>query len=427
MNALQKNTHCWFEDLRASRDLNEKDKAGYSMLLEWFESWRVSQALPPGRESAIAFWRAQVQSKPRQDWQLQQWSEAIRWYLEWLTICLDQGREVKTLRERVKFAMMKKGSLRGLQLTTKRTYAGWAGRFAEWAGDERATLDEAKAREFLSHIVNDEDCAYSTQKQALNALVFFFTEVCGREEVDLKVKFRKTSRRMPVVLTYPEINSLLDNLSDTHRLAAELQYGSGLRVSELMRLRIKDVDTQRNQLTVRSGKGDKDRITVLPEHVGKQLAAWKERCREWHEKDRTNGVPGVYLPKALGRKMPKAGERWEWFWLFPSERLSVDPNNGLKRRHHLSTKHYGDELRRAGEVGGIEKRFTSHVMRHSFATHLLEAGTDVRTLQLLLGHEKLETTMIYVHVAQNLSHAGVTSPLDNLFLDLAGVASMGKS
>ena len=286
MNALQKNTHCWFEDLRASRDLNEKDKAGYSMLLEWFESWRVSQSLPPGRESAIAFWRAQVQSKPRQDWQLQQWSEAIRWYLEWLTICLDQGREVKTLRERVKFAMMKKGS--------------------------------------------------------------------------------------------------------------------GLRVSELIRLRIKDVDTERNQLTVRSGKGDKDRITVLPEHVGKQLAAWKERCREWHEKDRTNGVPGVYLPKALGRKMPKAGERWEWFWLFPSERLSVDPNNGLKRRHHLSTKHYGDELRRAGEVGGIEKRFTSHVMRHSFATHLLEAGTDVRTLQLLLGHEKLETTMIYVHVAQNL-------------------------
>ena len=275
-------------------------------------------------------------------------------------------------------------------------------------------MDEANAREFLAMIVHRQKVAYSTQKQALNALVFFFRDVCGREQVDLKVEFRKTYKKVPVVLNTKEVSRVIKKLPDQYRLAAELQYGSGLRVGELMRLRIKDLDIDRRQLTVRAGKGGKDRVTVLPESVANQLEAWKKSIRSLHEEDRLRKVPGVYLPNGLERKWPRAGEQWTWFWLFPSAKLAIDPDSGIERRHHLSKKHYSEVLRAAGKKAGIEKKFSSHVLRHSFATHLLEQGTDIRTLQKLLGHGDVKTTMIYCHVAENLSHCGVKSPLDHL-------------
>jgi integron integrase len=264
----------------------------------------------------------------------------------------------------------------------------------------------------LESLVTQRRVSFSTQKQALNALVFFFKDVCGLEEVDLEVRLRKTPKRIPVVLSFREIAAILEKLPERSRLAAELQYGCGLRLREVVNLRIKDIDLDRRQLTVRGGKGDQDRVTVLPAALRLKLEEWKERVRLVHDEDRRQAVPGVGLPNALGRKMPKAGERWEWFWLFPSEQLSVDPVSGIIRRHHYHPESYARMIRNAAARAGIEKRVTSHALRHSFATHLLEAGTDIRTLQELLGHSDVSTTMIYTHVAVNGSATGVVSPLD---------------
>ncbi|NLT71035.1 MAG: integron integrase, partial [Verrucomicrobiaceae bacterium] len=292
--------------------------------------------------------------------------------------------------------------------------AGWVGRYARWVGDERLVMDPQRARDWLSWLVTERKVGYATQKQALNALVFFFKDVCGKQEVDLQVKFRRTSKRIPVVLSIREVAAVLSHLPPTCRLAAEIQYGAGLRVSELLQLRIKDIDVERRQITIRAGKGDRDRVTVLPQITADRLGHRKEELRKRHSADRAEGVPGVYLPAALARKLPKAGESWEWFWIFPAENLSVDPDSGIRRRHHLHEECYSRALREAVRSAGIEKRVRSHDLRHSFATHLLEAGTDIRTLQELLGHADVSTTMIYTHVARNLSHCGVRSPLDQI-------------
>jgi integron integrase len=397
----------------AARDLHSGEKQGFAMLLNWFESWRQSFQLEPGRDAAKQFWRAQVTPQNREEWQISQWTEAIRWYLNWLRIATEESKPVTGLKERVTLAVFRKGSLRGLQKTTRECYSSWAGRYAEWVGDERAVLNEENARLFLIHVIHDKKCAYSTQKQALNALAFFFKDVCGRDEVDLKVEFQKTPKKIPVVLTREEVQEVIDRLPPVQQLAASLQYGSGLRLSELVRMRIKDLDFDRGQVTVRAGKGSKDRVTVLPKLVAEQLLEWKQRIRnQFYEPDRLQKVAGVHLPNALARKLPNAGEDWLWFWLFPSEQLSIDPETGIERRHHISRQGYTDQLRKAARDARIEKTFSSHVFRHSFATHLLENGTDIRTLQELLGHASVKTTMIYCHVAKNLSHCGVVSPLD---------------
>ena len=416
MNTIKEKNYCWQEDLKASRNLNDGEKQGYAMLLNWFETWRVSFHLDPGRDAAVQFWRAQVKSKEREPWQLEQWTEAIRWYLHWHSICTREGKPVRTLGERVKAAIWEKASLRGLAPETKKNYSSWGARYADWVGEEKAVLKEENARSFLASVVKSGR-AYTTQKQALNALRFFFKDVCGREKVDLKVRFRKTNKKIPVVLNFEEVQAVFERLAPPYRLAAELQYGSGVRLGELVRLRIKDIDVERGQVAVRSGKGDKDRVTILPEVVASQLVEWKAGIRALHDGDRIQNVPGVALPNRLELKMPRAGEKWIWFWLFPSQKLSIDKETGIERRHHIHRGSYSDALRAAADQAGIEKRFSSHVLRHSFATHLLEAGTDIRTLQKLLGHAKLETTMIYTHVAMNLSHCGVRSPLDNLYID----------
>jgi integron integrase len=195
-------------------------------------------------------------------------------------------------------------------------------------------------------------------------------------------------------------------------LAARLQYGAGLRLSELVRLRIKDVDLERGTITVRIGKGNKDRQTVLPKSLQKEVAAQIERAREVWKLDREAGLNGVYMPGALARKFRRAAETFEWFWLFPARQTSTDPQSGVRRRHHLHGKVYNEAVKRAATEAGIEKRVTSHAFRHSFATHLLEGGTDLRKIQEILGHEDITTTEIYLHVATGVHGLGVVSPLD---------------
>ncbi len=403
----------WHEDLMASRDLGDPEKQGYGFLLSWYETWRIGRRLRIGHESARLFWKTEVQAKPRKAWQLQQWSEAMRWLLNWISVCRKEGREVTSLGEKVRDSVERTGGRRGLAMRTRKSYGSCAARFASWAGTRQRVLDVSVAREWLTELVAAGKVSYATQKQALNALVFLYKDVCGVEDIDLGVKLRKTPKRIPVVLDMEEIMRLIAKLEPAYQLPAQLQYGAGLRVGELARLRIKDVDCGRRQLTVRAGKGDKDRVTVIPKGLVKAIENNIQQAKSYHEDDRQAEIPGVALPGALARKMPKAGKRWEWFWLFPSDHLSKDPESGTVRRHHLHPGVYARALSRAAEAALIGKRVTSHCLRHSFATHLLESGCDLRTIQELLGHGDIRTTEIYTHVAKGANGCGVRSPFDN--------------
>jgi integron integrase len=304
---------------------------------------------------------------------------------------------------------------RHYQWRTEQTYRGWATRFAEWMrqrGQPLETAESNQVREFLSDLATRQRVSASTQKQALNALVFLLREALDRDPGDFGDFARaRPTLRMPVVLSREECQRLFAALHGTPRLMAELLYGSGLRLTELLRLRIKDMDLERAQITVRSGKGDKDRITVLPESLTGQLRAHRESLRALYAKDRQAGLPGVWIPEGLDRKYPKAGEAWEWQWYFPSRELMNDPRSGLRRRHHVLDERLQFEIRQAARKAQLDKRVTPHVLRHSFATHLLESGTDIRTLQELLGHKDVATTQIYTHVMKKPG-LGVRSPLD---------------
>jgi integron integrase len=217
---------------------------------------------------------------------------------------------------------------------------------------------------------------------------------------------------LPVVLTVAESHKLLTQLEGTHELMARLLYGSGMRLLECVRLRVKDVDFERREILVREGKGNKDRVTMLPESLVMDLRAHLERVRGLWERDREAGREGVFMPQALEKKYPNGGKSWPWFWVFPSRSLSVDPRTGIERRHHAHEQALQRAIKRAVANAGIAKPATTHSLRHSFATHLLQSGYDIRTVQELLGHSDVSTTMIYTHVL-NKGGRGVKSPLDS--------------
>ena len=270
----------------------------------------------------------------------------------------------------------------------------------------------ADLQRFLSYLAVKERCAGATQRQALNAGVFFIREALGRDPGDLGDYDRpKRRRNVPSVLSREECQRLFEQLDGTTRLMAELMYGAGLRLSELLRLRVKDVDLERLQLAVRAGKGDKDRLTMIPRSLKTPLRAHRERLRVLYEKDREAKLPGVALPEALARKWPKAGEQFEWFWLFPSRNLMRDHRYGMVRRHHVLDERFQRAIREAAARAKLDKRVTPHTLRHSFATHLLENGTGIRDLQDLLGHADVSTTQIYLHTAKQTG-VGIRSPLD---------------
>ena len=384
------------------------------MVLEWHENFRLRLSLEAGREAVRSFWRQEVLGKEvtREDWQLEQWEEALHWYLEWLGNCVAIGADHRSLPERMRTYSEAVGARRGLALRTRETYGSWIARYAVFAKVDTLAMKPETARDYLTHIVVKEKKAYGTQRQALNALAFFFKDVCGMETVDLMVKLRKTQKRIPVVMTSDEVKAVLGLLEDRYALAGKLQYGSGIRLNELVSLRVKDMDLERGVLTVRSGKGDKDRTTIIPTGLKEELREHLEKVRVVYEKDRAEGRPGVQIPGALGRKFSRAGETWPWFWVFPAPKESTDPESKIRRRHHLHGQVYGESVKRAAGKAEIPKRITTHVFRHSFATHLLERGTDIRTIQELLGHEDVATTQIYTHVVTGANQLGVVSPFD---------------
>lgn len=301
---------------------------------------------------------------------------------------------------------------RGYLWRTEETYRAWGARFAAFIKPEspyRAT--ERQVAAFLSDLAVKHRAMPSTQKQALNAIVFLLREALHRTLGPIEFRRAYPRRRMPTVLTVEECHKLFNELEGTTRLMAELAYGAGLRLMELLRLRVQHVDFDRRQLKVAGGKGDKDRVTVLPEKLVEPLRAHVDRLRGLHEEDRKAGLAGVWLPEGLARKYPKAGERFAWQWLFPSRETSIDPVAKARRRHHVIDSTFQNNIRWAAQRAGLTKRVTPHVLRHSFATHLLESGVDIRTVQDLLGHASVETTQIYTHVMKQPG-LGVRSPLD---------------
>ena len=305
--------------------------------------------------------------------------------------------------------------LRHLSLRTEQAYLGWIQRFS--AFHPQAPLEALGAeavRSFLSYLVERRDVSASTQKQALNALVFLYAQVLHQPFGELEAFPRaKRPKRLPVVLARGEVEAMLGAMDGTLALMAGLLYGSGLRLMECIRLRIKDVDFELGQIMVRDGKGQKDRLTMLPERYREPLRTHLERVCELHARDLANGFGEVWMPPALARKYPSAGRDWLWQYIFPSQQLSVDPRSGTVRRHHASERPLQRGVTEAARRAGLTKPVSPHTLRHSFATHLLEAGSDIRTVQELLGHSDVSTTMIYTHVL-NKPGLAVKSPVDRL-------------
>ncbi|MEW6488712.1 MAG: integron integrase [Thermodesulfobacteriota bacterium] len=301
---------------------------------------------------------------------------------------------------------------------TEKSYLAWAGRFLRFhAGRDPARLGTGEVSAFLTHLAVKREVAASTQNQALCAILFLFEHGLEKPMGELAdVTWAKRPELLPVVLTRPEVAAVLGQLKGTLALIAGLLYGSGLRIMECLRLRVKDVDFAYRAVTVRDGKGQKDRVTMLPKPVEPALRDHLVRVKALHDTDLAEGFGKVYLPFALARKYPNASEQWGWQYVFPSVRRSVDPRSGVTRRHHAGAKAIEKAVSRAVRAAEIPKHATPHTFRHSFATHLLEAGYDIRTVQELLGHKDLRTTMIYTHVLQRGGHA-VRSPLNDLWID----------
>ena len=299
---------------------------------------------------------------------------------------------------------------------TEETYLGWARRFRDaFAGRAMAQLGEMEVRRFLEDLAIVRQVAASTQNQAFSALLFLFEEVLGRSLGEMSETVRaKRGRRLPVVLDKAEVQRLLAVGEGTTGLMMRLLYGTGMRLMECVRLRVKEVDLARRQILVRAGKGNKDRMLMVPESLIPQLKNHLARLEVLFGADRTGQVGGVWLPGALEVKYPTAGQEFAWQWLFPAKGLSVDPRTKMRRRHHVHEATLQHAVKQATALAGIKKPVSCHTLRHSFATHLLEAGVDIRTVQALLGHNSVETTQIYTHVMQNPGGVGVKSPLDAL-------------
>ena len=300
-------------------------------------------------------------------------------------------------------------------LRTEDAYLHWIRRFILFHGKRHPReMGGPEVEAFLSHLATVGQVAPSTQNQALSALLFLYREVLALELPWLDGVVRaKRSQHVPVVLTENEVRALLARLDGTKWLAACLLYSTGMRLLEGLRLRVKDVDFERREITVRDGKGAKDRRTMLSERLLEPLRTHLAKVRELHEQDLAGGFGEVHLPFALARKYPKAGRSWPWQFVFPSGSRSTDPLDGVIRRHHLDEKILQRAVSAAGRAAGISKPVSPHILRHSFATHLLSAGYDIRTVQELLGHSDVSTTMIYTHVL-NKGGRGVTSPLDRI-------------
>ncbi|MFT4520271.1 MAG: integron integrase [Halioglobus sp.] len=302
---------------------------------------------------------------------------------------------------------------RGYAYPTERTYLHWIKRFIRFSKNRHPKdMGRADIEAFLNHLAVEATVSPSTQRTALNALMYLYTKYFGRDPEQLSFSYAKPTRRLPTVLTHEEAKEILNHLSGTARLVAELLYGSGLRLQECITLRVKDIDFALNIITIRQGKGDKDRTTLLPASTKERLETQIDKVLALHKQDLDDGFGEVYMPHALDRKYPNAPRSPGWQYLFPSARISTDPRSNIRRRHHIHHTALRRHLKTAVAKTKIHKPVKTHTFRHSFATRLLQKGYDIRTIQKLLGHEDVTTTEIYTHVLGR-GAMGVISPMDD--------------
>jgi integron integrase len=316
-------------------------------------------------------------------------------------------RLLDQLRERLRYSHY--------SIRTEKTYVYWARfyiRFHQLRHPKE--MGEKEIEQFLTFLANDRKVSPSTHRQALAAILYLYKEVLSLDLPWMQDIGRPKQRfHIPVVLSRVEVAQLLMAVDDHYRLICQLLYGTGLRLMEGMRLRVKDIDFDRKVIIVREGKGGKDRVVMLPTALIEPLRSQLARARSLWATDRASGHPGVWMPDALERKFPRGSESWAWHWLFPAQQLSTDPRTGIRRRHHQYEQTVGRAIAAAVVLAQINKKVTAHTLRHSFATHLLDSGVDIRRVQELLGHADVSTTMIYTHVLSS-SAAGTPSPLDGL-------------
>ena len=362
------------------------------------------------------------------DWQIQQAKEAIQLYTDHFHDGKKAGiadDDAKTTlapfdKDLVMVNMQKAIRVKHYSLSTENTYMDWTRRFFDYAGNMRGGLlretpGAEDIREFLTHLAVHKKVSASTQNQAFNALLFLFRNVLKIEIGDLSSTIRaKRGPKLPVVLAVEEVRQLFSCMEGKQLLIAQILYGAGLRLMELARLRVKDIDFGSGLIFVRSSKGDKDRSTILPGSVRESLQQHLTEVMALHNQDLAKGFGEVYLPDALGRKYPNAPRDWTWQYVFPSSKLSVDPRSGIVRRHHMDETSIQKAVGTATRKAGIAKQVSVHTLRHSFATHLLMNGVNIREIQTLLGHQNVETTMIYTHVMRDMKNAP-QSPLDALY------------
>ena len=299
-------------------------------------------------------------------------------------------------------------------LETEKAYLGWVKRFmASVNATDLAPFGEAEIKEFLSDLAVRGNVSASTQKQALSALLFLFEKVLGRKMEFIDAVRAKSPKRLPIVLSREDISRLYEHFDGRDRVIFQLLYGAGLRHKEALRLRVKDIDFDQRQIVVRDGKGQKDRVTVMPDSSREGLQRQIELVRQLHLQDLQEGFGEVFLPFALERKYPNSNREFCWQFVFPSRQKSRDPRSGKIRRHHLLENAFGDRFRKAVRNAGLDRRAVPHTLRHSFATHMLQDGADIRTVQELLGHEDVATTQIYLHVMTRPGLA-IKSPVDSL-------------
>jgi len=303
---------------------------------------------------------------------------------------------------------------RGLSFATEKTYVHWALRFIRFHRMQHPKkMGAAEVEQFLGDLAERRRCAVATQRLALNALVFLFSKHLGIELGELNFRYARRQRRMPVVFTHAEATAVIHRLSGTHRTLGALMYGSGLRVNEMLRLRVKDFDFGSKQITVRDGKGGNERFTLLPRSLIDRLNRQVTCSVKLRAYDTAQGFGEVYLPDALARKYPTAAQSEEWQFLFPASRISVDPLTGVPRRHHRHSSTIQRAVRDAVRACQLRRKASCHTFRHSFATRLIETGYDIKLVQSLLGHRDIRTTEIYLHVVRNRCDS-IASPVDEI-------------